>query len=220
MAKNVIIRDVQYSDVPKVTIPLASGSGEAEFVDTSDATLNDAGKLPIGVSAYADGIKYTGTASENDSSDLSASGATVTVPAGFYASQASKSISNGSATAPATISETGAAVSADTNTLTLSKTVAVTPTVSAGYIASGTSGNTSVSLTATVTTRSATNLQPGVSAVTIPAGTYLVGAQTIPAEPNYVAANIVSGKSLWGLSGSAQIPVISQDSTTKILSIS
>lgn len=220
MAKNVVIRDVQYSDVPKVMIPLASGQGEAEFVDTSDATLDDAGKLPSGVSAYADGVKYTGTASENDSSDLSASGATVTVPAGFYASQATKSIDSGSATAPATISGTGATLSTDTNTLTLSKTIAVTPTVTAGYVSAGTSGDSSVSLTATVTTKSAANLQPGVSAVTIAAGTYLTGAQTIPAEPNYIAANIVSGKSLWGLNGAAQIPVISQDSTSKVLSIS
>lgn len=30
MAKNVVIRDVVYSEVPKVQIPLSSGSGSAE----------------------------------------------------------------------------------------------------------------------------------------------------------------------------------------------
>jgi len=216
---NVVIRGVEYENVPSVSIPLASGQGSAEFVDTSDATLDDAGNLPSGVTAYADGVKYTGTATENDSDDLSASGATVTVPAGFYASQASKTIESGSATSPATISDTGANVSAGTNTLTLSKTIAVTPTVSAGYVSSGTSGNAAVSLTATVTTKGAASLQPGTSAVTISAGTYLTGAQTIPAEPNYLASNIVDGKSLWGLNGTAKVPVISQDSSTGVLSI-
>ena len=40
MAKNVVIRDVEYASVPKVKIPLAAGGGEAEFLDTSDATLD------------------------------------------------------------------------------------------------------------------------------------------------------------------------------------
>lgn len=220
MAKNVVIREVEYDNVPSVNIPLASGSGNAVFVDTSDATLNDASKLPQGVTAYANATKYTGTASENDSSDLTVSGATVTVPAGYYSSQASKSVASGSATAPATISGTSASVSTGTNTLTLSKTVSVTPSVTAGYVASGTAGNSAVSLTASVPTKAAATLQPGTSAVTIAAGTYLTGAQTIPAEPNYVASSIVDGKSLWGLAGTAKIPVISQDATTKVLSIS
>ena len=220
MAKNVVIRGVTYADCPEVGIPIENSNEEARFIDTSDATLNDASKLPLNVTAYADGVKYVGTAAENTSANLSASGATVTAPAGYYASSASKSVASGSATAPATVSGTGATVSTGTNTLTLSKTVSVTPSVSAGYVSSGTAGDSAVSLTASVTTKAAATLQPGTSAVTIAAGTYCVGAQTIPAEPNYVASSIVSGKSLWGLNGSAQIPVISQDSTTKVLHIS
>ena len=106
MAKNVVIREVVYNDVPSVEIPLSGASGNAVFVDTSDATLNSAAKLPLGVTAYANATKYTGSASENDSSDLTVSGATVTVPAGYYSSQASKAVASGSATAPATISGT------------------------------------------------------------------------------------------------------------------
>ena len=98
MAQDVIIRTTTYQDVPSVTIPLAGGGGNALFVDTSDATLNDADKLPLGVTAYADGTKYTGTAAENDSSDLTVSGATVTAPAGYYSSSASASVASGSAT--------------------------------------------------------------------------------------------------------------------------
>lgn len=220
MAKNVVIRDVVYQDVPAVTIPLSGSSGEAEFVDTSDATLANAAHLPVGDSAYANGVKYTGTAAENDSSDLTASGATVTAPAGFYASSASKSVASGSATAPATISGTSASVSTGTNTLTLTKTVSVTPTVSAGYVSSGTAGNSNVSLTASVTTKAAATITPGTSAQEIAAGTYLTGKQTISGDANLVAANIVYPKSIFGVNGSAKIPVISQDSTTKVLSIS
>lgn len=221
MAKNVVIRGTTYSDVPAVQIPLAGGSGSAEFTDTSDATLDSGGNLPLGVTAYAGGTKYTGTAAENTSSDLSVSGATVTAPAGFYAAQASASVASGTVTAPATITGSSASVSTGSNTLTLSKTISVTPTVStAGYISAGTAGNSSVSLTATVTTKAAATITPSTSNQTIASGTYLTGTQTISGDANLVSANIVSGKSIFGVSGTAQIPVITQDSTTKILSIS
>lgn len=220
MAKNVVIRDVTYNDVPSVEIPLSGASGNAVFVDTSDATLSDSAKLPQGATAYANGTKYTGTAAENDSSDLTVSGATVTVPAGYYASQASKAVASGSATAPATISGTSASVSTGTNTLTLAKTVSVTPSVTAGYVASGTAGSSAVSLTASVTTKAAATITPGTSNQTIASGTYLTGTQTIAGDANLVSGNIVAGKSIFGVNGSAQIPSITQDSTTKVLSIS
>lgn len=220
MAQDVVIRGVTYSDVPQVEIPKAT-SGTAVFVDTSDATLDDAGSLPSGVTAYADGTKYTGTASENSSSDLTVSGDTVTVPAGFYSESATKSVDAGAVTAPATITGSSASVSTGTNTLTLSKTVSVTPNVTtAGYISSGTAGNSSVSLTASVTTKAAATITPGTSDIEIAAGTYLTGKQTISGDANLVAAKIVYPYSIFGVSGTAQIPVISQDSSTKVLSIS
>ena len=220
MAQNVVIRSVTYQNVPSVEIPKSGGGGNAVFIDTSDATLNNASKLPSGVTAYANGTKYTGTAAENDSSDLTVSGATVTVPAGYYSSSASGTVASGSATPASSISATGASVSTGTNTLTLSKSVSNTPQVSAGYVASGTAGNSSVSLTASVTTKAAATITPGTSNQTRAAGTYLTGAQTIAGDSDLVAANIVYGKNIFGVDGSAQIPVISQDSTTKVLSIS
>ena len=221
MSKSVVIRGVSYPDVPMVQIPLASpATGNAEFYDTSDATLDSGAKMLSGYTAYADGTKYTGSIETKTGSNLSASGATVTVPAGYYASQATKSVDSGSATAPATISGSSASVSTGTNTLTLSKTVSVTPTVTAGYVASGTAGNSSVSLTASVTTKGATTYTPTTSDQTISADTYLTGVQTVKGDANLVASSIVAGVSIFGVAGSAQIPVISQDSTSKVLSIS
>ena len=163
MAQNVTINGVNYQNVPSVEIPLTGGGGNAVFTDTSDATLDNGGKMLSGNTAYAGGVKYTGTITTNTGSSVTATGDTVTVPAGYYASQVTKSVASGSATAPSSISGTSASVSTSTNTLTLSKTVSVTPVVSAGYVSSGTAGNASVSLTASVTTKGATTYTPSVS---------------------------------------------------------
>lgn len=219
MAQNVIINGVTYQSVPQVDIP-KSGGGTAEFYDTSDATLDSGGKMLSGNTAYADGVKYTGSIATKTSADLSVSGDTVTVPSGYYASSASASVGSGSASAPATISGSSASVSTGTNTLTLSKTISVTPVVSSGYVSSGTSTNSAVSLTASVTTKAAATFTPTTSNQTIASGTYLTGTQTISGDANLVSGNIKSGVSIFGVNGSLTSATISQDSTTKVLSIS
>ena len=220
MAQNVTINGVNYQNVPSVEIPLTGGGGNAVFTDTSDATLDNGGKMLSGYTAYAGGVKYTGTITTNTGSSVTATGDTVTVPAGYYASQVTKSVASGSATAPSSISGTSASVSTSTNTLTLSKTVSVTPVVSAGYVSSGTAGNASVSLTASVTTKGATTYTPSTSNQTIASGTYLTGTQTISGDANLVASNIKSGVSIFGVRGSLSAATVSQDGSTKVLTIS
>lgn len=83
---------------------------------------------------------YVGSGvTRRSSTDLTASGATVNVPAGYYASQGSKAVASGTAGTP---SATKGTVS--------NHSVSVTPKVTntAGYIASGTKTGTAVSVSA------------------------------------------------------------------------
>lgn len=55
---------------------------------------------------------------------------------------------------------------------------------------------------------------------TIPSGYTSGGTVSLTNVSDCVAGNILSGKSILGVSGTLSMPTISQDSTTKILSIS
>lgn len=131
MAQNVIINGVTYPNVPQVQIP-KSGGGTAAFHDTSDATLNDGAKMLSGNTAYANGVKYTGS----------------------------------------------------------------------------------------ISSKSAQTYTPTTSDQTISAGQYLSGAQTIKGDANLSSVNIKSGISIFGVEGSLTSATITQDGTTKVLSIS
>lgn len=225
MAKNVVIRDIVYQSVPMVEIP-QSPSGTAEFYDTSDATLSSGGQMLDGYTAYADGTKYTGSIQTKTGSDLTASGATVSVPAGYYADAASKAVATGSATTPATSITAAPTISVNSSTglitASVSASQSVTPTISAGYVSAGTAGTVSVSGSDTeqLTVKAAATITPTTSDQTIAAGQYLTGAQTIKGDANLQAAYIAKGTTIFGVEGTLDAPVVSQDSTTKVLSIS
>ena len=85
--------------------------------------------------------------------------------------------------------------------MTLTKSVSITPSVSAGYISSGTQGSVNISLTASVTTKAAATITPSTSNQTIASGTYLTGTQTIAGDADLVAGNIKSGVNIFGVTG-------------------
>lgn len=168
----------------------------------------DSGYTGLGiVTVNAISSTYVGSEiTQRDGDDLTASGATVSVPAGYYGTVASASVAAGSTTAPTSISGTAASVSTGSGTLTLTKTVSVTPRVTtAGYVTTGTAGNSSVSLTASVTTKAAATITPGTTNQTIAAGTYLTGTQTIAGDANLIGSNILSTANIFGVQGTVVV---------------
>ncbi len=112
---------------------------------------------------------YVGSGiTRRSSSDLTASGATVTAPAGYYASSASKSVASGTAGTP---TATKGTVS--------NHAVSVTPSVTntTGYITGGTKTGTAVS----------------VSASELVSGTYNVTSSGTKDVTNYASASVPAG---------------------------
>ena len=115
-------------------------------------------------------------------------------------------VPGGSAATPATTITKNPTISVDANgliTASVSGTENVTPTVSAGYVESGTAGTITVSGSATsqLTTKAAATITPGTTDQTISAGQYLTGAQTIKGDANLIAANIKKGVTIFGITG-------------------
>lgn len=227
------------------------------LIDTTQKTVTAASMLNGITALKNDGTDITGSIANKTSSDLTASGDTITAPAGYYASSASKAVASGSAGTPTatkgtvssnsvsvtpsvtnttgyitggtktgtpvtvsaselvsgtkTISASGttdvtnyasasvasgsAATPATTITAnpsisvssgglitaSVSASQSVTPTVSAGYVSSGTAGTVSVSgsNTSQLTTQAAQTIHPSATDQTIASGKYLTGAQTV-----------------------------------------
>lgn len=123
----------------------------------------------VSVSVGAISSTYVGTGiTRRSSSDLTASGATVTAPSGYYSAQASKSVASGTAGTP----------TASKGTVS-NHAVTVTPSVTntTGYITGGTKTGTGVS----------------VSASELVSGTYSVTSSGTKDVTNYASASVPSG---------------------------
>lgn len=167
-------------------------------IDVTQKTVTSASMLSGTTALKNDGTDISGSIATKTSSDLTASGATVTVPAGYYASNASKSVSSGSATTPATSITANPTISVNSTTGLITASVSgsksVTPTVSAGYVSSGTSGTISVSgsNTSQLSTQSGTTITPTESEQTaVSAGKYTLGAVKVGAiSSTYIGSGI------------------------------
>ena len=166
-----------FSDYPAAILAIQTGP------DTSDATAT-AGDILSGKTAYGASGKLTGTISNRTEADLSASGATVTVPAGHYASQAQKSV--------ATAQQATPSISVSSSGL-----ITASVTQGTGYVTGGTK-----SVTQQLTTQGAATITPGTSAKTaVAAGRYTTGAVTVSGDPQLTAANIKKGVNIFGVVG-------------------
>ena len=124
----------------------------------------------------------------------------------------SKSVTSGSATTPATTITANPSISVNSSgliTATASATKSVTPTVSAGYVSSGTAGTITVSgsNTSQLSTQAAQTIYPSTTDQTISSGKYLTGTQTIKAvsQTNLAAENIKSGTTVSISNGNGNI---------------
>lgn len=145
---------------------------------------------------------YVGSGvTRRSSSDMTMSGATVTAPAGYYASAGTKTI-------------TAATQATPTISINNSGLITSTVTQSAGYVSAGTK-----SATLQLTTKAAATITPGTSNQTIAAGTYLTGAQTIAGDADLVASNIISGVQIFGVTGTVSFSTIHTGSSAPASSL-
>ena len=163
----------------------AAGSGGTDLPTLQNP--GDAGKLLAGYELIGqNGQVVTGTITSKSSTDLTASGATVTVPAGYYPAQTSKSVDTATQATPSITVDSGGKITASA-------------TQAAGYVTAGTK-----TATKQLTVQAAKTWTPGTSNQTLASGRYLTGTQTIKGDANLKAANIVKGVSIFGVTGTAE----------------
>lgn len=165
--------------MPEVEQAVPGISIDANGLITASA-VQEAGHVAAGTRSA------TKQLTKRDASSLSASGAAVTVPAGYYPSQVSKSVATAAHPKP-TISRSGGTITAQ-------------HVQSAGYTSGGTTTET-----LSIPTQSGKTVTPGTSRQTaVASGRLTTGAVYVAGDANLVAANIKSGVSIFGVAGSYQ----------------
>ena len=167
----------------------------------SEQTAVTSGKYTTGVvKVAAIPSDYVGSnVSTHDLSDLSVSGAVVSVPSGYYAAAASTAILSGSATTPSTTIEAIPNINVYQNgkvVATVSKSQNITPSISTGYISTGTAGKITASGSKEIylETKSGSTITPTEeSQIAVASGKYTTGNVTVAAIPSdYIGSAIAS----------------------------
>lgn len=158
--------EINHQDIPSEIADIQSGT-DTTLPTSSAATSSD---ILSPKQAWVNGEKVTGNIQTKTSSDIAVAGATITVPAGYYGEQASKSIANGSLGTPSISVSSGGVITATSGIST------------SGYIGSGSSASNTYSLTtqAGKTVTPSTSTQTAVSSGRYTTGTVYVGA--IPSD--------------------------------------
>lgn len=209
-----------------------SGSAELQLSKQAAATITpteseqtavEAGKYTVGeVKVAAIPSDYVGSdIPQRASSNMTASGAIVTAPAGFYAEASTKSVDIGSATVNDTGITANPSISVGNDgkvTATVSKVQSVAPQVTPGYVSAGTAGDITVTgyTEQQLTTQAAQTITPTTTDQTIASGTYLTGAQTIVGDANLLPENIKKDVVLFNITGTYE-GVVAEDTLLKAL---
>ena len=183
-----------------ITYQLTSQSAKNITPTENSQVAVSAGRYTTGsVVVNAISSTYIGTGvPQNSAADLIASGPTVTVPSGFYASELEKSIDNGTATTPATTITTNPniTVNASTGVITATNTSTsnVTPTIVSGYISQGTNGVITVngSNTLSLSVQAAKTVTPTeLTQTAVSSGYYTTGSVIVSAiSSDYIGSNV------------------------------
>lgn len=220
MSKTVIINGVTYPDAPYINVPLATGTGEAKFVDSDSGNVSPS-DIRNNKRAWSQGEEVVGSQPERTTSDVTVAGKTVTVPAGIYDSPVSKSVADGSVTPDASVS--GSVVGSTTSDYPV--TITPSATVQAGYVSGNQTGST---ITKYVQVEEKT-VTPSTSAqdITPTSGKLMDSVHVNPVDLGATAGpeHVLNGftffsNTLERKTGTATVPTVTQDSSTKALTIS
>lgn len=189
---------------PTLSVNYDTGEITASVSKTQSVNVvTEAGYAPV----TSHNVVMSGSAATqlitHDSSDLIVSGPTVTAPDGYYPNSASTSVQSGSVAVPNTSITANPSLSITQNTgrieASVSKTQSVSPTVSEGYVTSGTSGTMSVSGSNhyDLPTQASATITPTESAQTaVPAHKWTTGEVSVAAIPSsYVGSGVTRNDS-------------------------
>lgn len=175
-----------YGTITGNPVQLPTASASTYTPTESEQTILGVGTYITGsIKIAAISSTYVGSnIARKSSADLTASGSVVTAPAGYYSASASKAVAAGSVAVPnktITANPTISVSAAGVITASVAGSSNVSPTVTAGYVTSGTQGTMSVSGSSTfsLTTQAAATITPSES------------QQTAVASQRYTTGNVV-----------------------------